>query len=124
MERGIGTSPTALMPGEQVIVQEKRSVGRRGRNVVRVRVVGQHSLGWLESAWLWGSSVEAFVGGGSGVTRLISILYPDVFFCSAYKAQYMLPHGAWVGAQLTTIRDDADAALNFRLAEAWRPSWI
>ena len=38
MERVIGTSPAALKPEEHVIVQEKRSGGRRGHNVVRVRI--------------------------------------------------------------------------------------
>ena len=112
------------MPGEKIIMQGTRKVGRRGRNVVRIRIVGQHSLGWLEAAWLWGCSVEAFVAKEDRVTRLLKQIYPDVYHCLPSQAHHMLPHSPWVGAYLTTIRDDADAALNLRLVERWKPSWI
>ena len=51
----------SLAPGEMVSHRSGGMLRRRGRSEVRVRVVGNSSLGWLELADSWGARVEAVV---------------------------------------------------------------
>lgn len=69
---------TSLLPGEKVAVRTRRVLSRKGRSVVRVRLFGECSLGWLDALMLWGASVEVFVCQGGNVKHLIDLLYPDV----------------------------------------------
>lgn len=68
-----------LLPGEKVAVTRRRVVSRKGRCVVRVRIIGSSSLGWLDSFILWGACVEVFVCQGGNVKHLIESLYPGVY---------------------------------------------
>jgi hypothetical protein len=64
-------SETAVLPGERVAVSSCRVLSRKGRSVVRLRVFGDASLGWLDAAMLWGASVEIFVCHGGNVKHLV-----------------------------------------------------
>ena len=61
---------TNLLPGEMVAVRTRRVLSRKGRCVVRVRLFGASSLGWLDTARLWGACVELFVCQGGTVKHL------------------------------------------------------
>ena len=45
---------TTLLLRERVAVRNHRVLSRKGRCVVRTRVVGSASLGWLDMVNLWG----------------------------------------------------------------------
>lgn len=117
-----GASPIRLKKGEKLIVQSRRVVGRRGRNIVRARVVGEDSLGWFAAAILWGVTVEAFVGGGTRLKRLVGNLYPDVFTCSPAESFSLPPqHSSWNGMLLTTARTVEQFKGLVPFIESWKP---
>ncbi len=52
----------ALMStGESHVILAQTEVGRRARSRVSVRVIGLHSLGWVEVFEGWGAEIEAMV---------------------------------------------------------------
>ena len=87
-----GTIDAALLPGELVAVRRRRVLSRRGRCVVRVRVVGGVSIGWLDALILWGASVEVFVCQEGNVKHLVKDLYPDVYIAPLAEAAETPPH--------------------------------
>ena len=46
-----------MRTGEKVMKQGSKCLGRVGRAVVKVRVVGDHSFAWVEAGVLWGGNV-------------------------------------------------------------------
>ena len=115
---------TALLPGEKVAVRTRRVLSRRGRCVVRVRVVGEASLGWLEALQLWGASVEVFVCQGGNIKHLIERLYPDVHVAPLAQSLEILPYHSWDGLALGTISSESDAQDFKSLIKAWDPSLV
>ena len=55
---------TRLLTGERVAVTNKRVLNWKGRCVVRTRIVGTASFGWLDVSRLWGTAVEVLVTRG------------------------------------------------------------
>ena len=78
-----------LLAGEKVAVSTRRVLSRKGRCVVRVRVVGDASLGWLDAVQLWGASVEAFVCHGGNIKHLVENHYPDVYVAPMAAAMHL-----------------------------------
>eukprot|EP00986_Skeletonema_menzelii_P016382 scaffold14397_cov80-Skeletonema_menzelii.AAC.1 len=95
------------------------SLTRRGRNTIRVRVIGVHSGAWGEMAAQWGASVECVVGrGGNG----LNTLYQYMNLISLEEARRLPPHGKFPGVVFSTIRHEEDARTVRELLELWRPS--
>ena len=92
--------------------------------MVRTRVVGAASLGWLDMVMMWGTSVEAFVCKGGNVKHLVEQLYPDVYIPSPSHAEHMPLHGSWDGLLLGTIADQQDAEICAKLIGKWHPSVV
>ena len=115
---------TTLLPGERVAVRTRRVLSRKGRCVVRVRVIGDASLGWLDAMKLWGASIEVFVSQGGNTKHLIENLYPDVYIAPREAALRMLPHRAWDGLVVGTLESDQDACLAREIILAWCPSIV
>ena len=61
---GRGPASSGLQTGEKLEKHSRKIGGRRGRQSVGVRVVGNATLGWLEAAINWGCRLEAVVGKG------------------------------------------------------------
>ena len=119
------TTEEPLLPGEKVAVRTRRVLSRKGRCVVRVRIYGSASLGWLDSFMLWGACVEVFVCHGGNVKHLVESLYPDVYVAPLAKATKLPPHRPpWDGVLATTISSDEEAKELYALAELWRPTVI
>ena len=114
---------TPLLPGEKVAVRTRRVLSRKGRCVVRARVFGEASLGWLDALRLWGASVEVFVTKGGSVKHLVDKLYPDVFTTPHAEALKMPPH-RWDGLMVGTVETEADANAAKQLVRAWHPSFV
>ena len=115
---------TTLLLGEKVAVRNRRVLSRKGRCVVRTRVVGAASLGWLDMVMLWGTCVEAFVCEGGNVKHLVEQLYPDVYIPSPRQAEHMPPHGSCDGLLLGTIANQQDAEICAKLIGKWLPSVV
>ncbi len=60
-----GPGCVSLLTGEQVAMESDTTLTRRGRSGVRVCLVGDESLGWLEVLEAWGATIEALVIRGS-----------------------------------------------------------
>lgn len=115
---------TKLRPGEQVAVRHRRLLTRKGRCVVKARIVGYKSLAWLEAAALWGATVEVFVCREGEVKHLVNQLYPDVHLSLPAAAAAMLPHRVWDRILFGTIVSQEDAVDVNLLVEAWKPASI
>jgi hypothetical protein len=115
---------TPLLLGEKVAVRRRRVLSWKGRCVVRVRVVGVSSLGWVDAFILWCACVEAFICQGGNVRHLVEQLYPDTYIAPLDKALCIPPLHGWDGILAGTLltQDDAD---HFRqLVKAWRPTLV
>ncbi len=62
----------SLGVGEAVAASTRVSLGRRARSRVRVRIVGIHSLAWVEAVEAWGVLLEVVVAGSSWVYNKLS----------------------------------------------------
>eukprot|EP00956_Cyclotella_meneghiniana_P030545 scaffold77143_cov87-Cyclotella_meneghiniana.AAC.2 len=100
---------TELLPGEMVAVRTKRVLSRKGHSVVRVRLFGEASLGWLDISMLWGACVELFVCQGGNAKHLTERLYPDVHIASLAEALTVPPYRSWDGVLISTIRNELEA---------------
>ena len=89
--------------------------------MVRTRIVGAASFGWLDAARLWGASVEVLVTRGGKLKNIAHQLYPDVLLAPPAFAIDLPPHRHWDGSVLTTITSQEDADDVDRLTRAWRP---
>ena len=110
-----------LLPGEKVAVTTRRVLSRKGRCVVRVRLFGESSLGWLDTALLWGACVEVFVCQGGIVKHLVELLYPDVHIAPLAESLTMPPNREWDGVLIATISTKSEADHLRRLVERWGP---
>ena len=54
-----------LFTGEAVAIASRLVLSRRARSRVRIRVVGESSVGWAEADESWGAALEAVVVGSS-----------------------------------------------------------
>ena len=115
---------TSLMPGEKVAVRSRRVLSRKGRCVVRVRVFGSASLGWLDASMLWGACVEAFICPGGRVKHLAEQLYPDVYIASWASSLLLPPHRHWDGVLVGTIKSEEEAEQYMSLVERWTPKIV
>ena len=123
MIKSLGTgADSSLLPGEKVALRTRRVLSRKGRSVVRVRVVGDASLGWLDSMELWGACVELFVCHGGNVKHLVERLYPDVYIAPVAESIQIPPHRCWNGLLVGTLSSEKDAEEVMTLIDAWRPS--
>ena len=123
MSKTLGTDAgSSLLPGEKVAVRTRRVLSRKGRSVVRVRVVGDASLGWLDSMELWGACVELFVCHGGNVKHLAERLYPDVYIAPVAESVQIPPHRCWNGLLAGTLSSEQDAIEVMTLIDAWRPA--
>ena len=96
---------TRLLTGERVAVTNRRVLNQKGRCVVRTRIVGAASFGWLDAAKLWGASVKVLVTRGGKLKNIAHQLYPDVLLAPPSFAIDLPPHRHWDGSVLTTIAD-------------------
>jgi hypothetical protein len=100
-------------------------VDRRTKSKVRVRVVGNASLGWAEVAKRWGAELEAIVTEREpvvkhGVTQIVSLL-TKLEPITLPQALSMEPTGRWHGLMLATIESPSDSAMIATLFQRWRP---
>ncbi len=52
---------TLLTTGESLVIMTQSEVCGRARSKVRARVVGAHSLGWVEVLEGWGAEIDSMV---------------------------------------------------------------
>jgi len=89
---------TSLLLGERVAVRNRRILNRKGRDVVKVRILGAGCLAWIEAARLWGAVVELVITrGGNELRHLCKILNHDVHITTPSSALRFPPHRLWIG---------------------------
>ena len=96
------------------------ALSRRGRKEVRVRVVGDRSLGWLEVAEGWGARIDAVVHGRKPCP-VLEQKFSHVTRIDSDTAYHLPPRDAWDGVLLATMGEEEDAALIRRLLGRWKP---
>ena len=111
----------SLQTGERIVKHSSRRLGRGGRDLVCVRVVGEHSFGWVEAAKLWGAKLEAIVQGIS-LPKSIREVFDLPLECTLDLAVKMTPSDCpWDGLLFGTILDVVDAEQVGSCFRAWRP---
>lgn len=91
---------------------------------MKVRVVGDASLGWLDAVELWGASVEGVISQRGNIKHLVETLYSDVYVAPLADGLRMLPHRSWNGIVLSTIETVDDAIMLTELVETWGPAIV
>ncbi|KAL7527269.1 hypothetical protein ACHAXR_004033, partial [Thalassiosira sp. AJA248-18] len=112
-----------LLFGEAVALKSSRVLDRRGRSLVRVRIVGRSSLGWVEAAEAWGCNVEAVVVTPLREMNNVIHLVSRFSTTAVSAALTMPPMGDWDGLMLATVNREDEATLVNRMFDAWQP-WI
>ena len=115
--------PDQLLFGEAVALKSSMVLSRRGRSLVRVRIVGRLSLGWLEAAEAWGCNMEAVVVSPLCKLNKVINLVSRSTATSVSTALSMAHMGNWDGLLLAAVHDEAEASLVDCLFGAWQP-WI
>ena len=106
--------------GELLVCNTVSALSRRGRKEVRVRVVGDRSLGWLEVAEGWGARIDAVVHGRKPCP-VLEQKFSHVTRIDSDTAYHLPPRDAWDGVLLATMGEEEDAALIRRLLGRWKP---
>lgn len=125
-ERTLRRDPiqTSLLTGELISSSTAITLDRRRRSVVRVRIVGDASFGWLELAMAWGAQVEAAVFKTARVKELAQALNLQAPIYSYQEAVALPPHRAWNGLILTTILSESDQQLVSKYLTTWKPQAV
>lgn len=109
--------------GEKITNNVAMTTTRRGRKLVRARVIGIHSAPWGEMCSLWGAKVECIVKlGGNSLSHCYN--YLNLQQCS-YDAALQLqlpPKRNFNGVVFATIRNDEESRQVLKLILAWKPS--
>ena len=110
-----------LQTGElKVNISSRPRVGG-GRELVRVRVIGDRSFGWTEAAHLWGAQVEVVVHRNYD-NHALSKIFNQPESCDVTTASRSfndtLP---WDGILLATVAIRSDAKIVDRLFSLWQP---
>ena len=110
-----------LQTGELVKHLSSKYPSRMGRLGVKIRVVGNCSLGWSEAAASWGGTVEALVLRGNSKLISDSLNHlPEP--CDREHAVGLPPVGVpWDGIMCSTIGSDSEARDVIVLFRVWRP---
>lgn len=95
-------------------------VGRGNRSKVKVRVVGNSSVSWVDAVSKWGGELQAVVVDNSQVTRFIKQNYRCPVLDPS-QARKHPPHEPWHGIAFATVRTLKDRLLIADLFEAWLP---
>ena len=113
-----GPSGTALQTRELIVKTCSRVPTRSGRQLVRVRVVGNGSLGWAEAAIAWGAELEAVVASGRCKEVARHVRLPDCLLSLSEALELshtglysvrVSDHPEWGGAMFATVRTDEES---------------
>ena len=124
MEEGEIKGPVQdqLFTGEAVTIASRLVLSRRARSQVRVRGVGESSVGWAEAAESWGAALEAVVVGSNRqfneVIRILTTATP-ITIAKAFRLHIVRK---WEGILAASILTLDDAVLVAELFQKWRPA--
>jgi hypothetical protein len=112
-----------LLHGEQVAVDVAACVGRGNRSSVNVRVVvvGDSSLSWVDIVFKWGARLDAVIVDNPQVTRLLQKKFQCPVVDST-QARHLPPHGPFHGLVFATSRTLKDRELLKDLFKRWLPA--
>ena len=112
-----------LLPGEKVAVRNRHVLNRKGRNLIRVRIFGAGSLGWIETSCLWGAVIEAVVTrSGNEIEHVCKQLNHPVLVVTPDRSLRLPPRDVkWDGLVLATVMTDAEADDLHMLIQQWQP---
>ena len=97
-----------LLKGEAMAKTSGEGVRRKARSKVRVRIVGNSSIGWLEVLESWGGSIEAMVVDIPDPYKDTRQLLNPMPTITPDRALILRPLGPWDGclfANLSSARD-------------------
>ncbi|KAL3816710.1 hypothetical protein ACHAXA_009149, partial [Cyclostephanos tholiformis] len=110
----------SLTTGEFHVINTQSEVRGRARSKVRVRVVGVHSLGWVDMLEGWGAEIEAVVVSSLDHYKNIRLLVtatPTMAFDRGYD---LPPRGPWDRCLATNVLTSEDARVMAALFKRWR----
>ncbi len=117
-----GGPTTSVSTGESHVIMSQTEVGRRARSKVRDRVVGWHSLGWVEVFEGWGAEIEAVVVRSPDYYKYIRWLVSTTPTTTPHLAYDLPPCGPWDGCLAANLLTSEDAVLTSTLFKCWRPA--
>ena len=110
-----------LQTGELKLNICSRPKVRKGRELVRVRVIGDRSFGWTEAAQLWGAQVEVVVHRQYD-NHILSETFHQPKSCDVTTAVLSFDDKIpWDGVLLATVGTQLDADDVDRLFTLWQP---
>ena len=113
-------APGRVETGELMACRTVSALSRRGRKEVRVRVVGDRSLGWIEVAEGWGARIEAVVHGPKART-VLERYFSHLTRIDVATAYHLPPREPWNGLVFATMGDEEDAEMLHHLLGRWNP---
>lgn len=113
-----------MLLGEKVAVRHRRVLGRKGRSVVGVRIIGDISLAWAEAAILWGGHVEVVVDHHTTFKQLLSLHYPNIRIATYRQALGIPPFDEDQGLTMATIATEKEAGIAMALICKWNPEVV
>ncbi len=98
-----GPPTFSVLKGERQAIASQTGIGRRSRSKVRVRVVGETSMGWVEAFEAWGVALEAVVVNIPDKLKDIRHLLTTLPITTPQDAHTLLPLGPWEGCMLANL---------------------
>jgi hypothetical protein len=92
-----GPTSSTIFQGKLQAITSRMGIGRRLRSKVRVRVVGESSLGWVKALEAWGASVEAVVVDNPDSSKDVRGLVTSTATTTSHEAFLLQPIGPWDG---------------------------
>jgi hypothetical protein len=105
----------SVASGEAHAIISQTEVGRRARSKVRTRIVGSHSLGWVEVFKGWGAEIEAMVVSSFDHYKDIRQLVLTTPTMASHLAFDLPPSGPWDGCLAANLLTCEDAWLTSTL---------
>ena len=110
-----------LQTGELKVNICSRPRARGGRELVKVRIIGDRSFGWTEAAHLWGAQVEIVVHRNYN-NHALSKMFNQPESCDVATASRSFNDTIpWDGILLATAAISSDAKIVDRLFSLWQP---
>jgi hypothetical protein len=119
-----GVPTASVSTGESHVIMSQTEVGRRARSKVRARVVGCHSLGWVEVLEGWGAAIEAMIVNSLDHYKNIRRLVLTIPTMAPHLGYDLAPHGPWDGCLAANLLTPEDASLTATLFKRWRPAIV
>ncbi len=91
---------------------------------MRIRVVGESSLGWVETLEAWGALVGAVVVDNPDSSKDIRGLVTSTTTTTSHNAYLLQLIGPWDGCMFANLTTTQDSEMVANLFKQWRPAIV